>query len=123
MLLWAELLLGCESLLMDEPLSNLDAKLRVQMRTEILKLHKRLNTTTIYVTHDQTEALTMASRIVVLKDGDIMQVGTPREIYDAPNCIFVAQFIGSPAMNMLNATVEMDGLKIEHTILNYIIKI
>lgn len=76
--------------LMDEPLSNLDAKLRVQMRTEILKLHKRLNTTTIYVTHDQTEALTMASRIVVLKDGDIMQVGTPREIYDAPNCIFVA---------------------------------
>ncbi|MBA5685426.1 ATP-binding cassette domain-containing protein, partial [Photobacterium damselae subsp. damselae] len=66
--------------LMDEPLSNLDAKLRVQMRTEILKLHKRLNTTTIYVTHDQTEALTMASRIVVLKDGDIMQVGTPREI-------------------------------------------
>ncbi len=62
------------------------------MRTEILKLHKRLNTTTIYVTHDQTEALTMASRIVVLKDGDIMQVGTPREIYDAPNCIFVAQF-------------------------------
>ncbi|HGO1800436.1 TPA: ABC transporter ATP-binding protein [Staphylococcus aureus] len=98
--------------LMDEPLSNLDAKLRVQMRTEILKLHKRLNTTTIYVTHDQTEALTMASRIVVLKDGDIMQVGTPREIYDAPNCIFVAQFIGSPAMNMLNATVEMDGLKV-----------
>ncbi|HCU6939164.1 TPA: ATP-binding cassette domain-containing protein [Staphylococcus aureus] len=93
-------------------LSNLDAKLRVQMRTEILKLHKRLNTTTIYVTHDQTEALTMASRIVVLKDGDIMQVGTPREIYDAPNCIFVAQFIGSPAMNMLNATVEMDGLKV-----------
>ncbi|WP_302563985.1 ABC transporter ATP-binding protein, partial [Acinetobacter baumannii] len=70
--------------LMDEPLSNLDAKLRVQMRTEILKLHKRLNTTTIYVTHDQTEALTMASRIVVLKDGDIMQVGTPREIYYAP---------------------------------------
>ena len=64
---------------MDEPLSNLDAKLRVQMRTEILKLHKRLNTTTIYVTHDQTEALTMASRIVVLKDGDIMQVGTPRK--------------------------------------------
>ena len=62
--------------------------------------------------HDQTEALTMASRIVVLKDGDIMQVGTPREIYDAPNCIFVAQFIGSPAMNMLNATVEMDGLKV-----------
>ncbi len=79
MLLWAELLLGMRKVfLMDEPLSNLDAKLRVQMRTEILKLHKRLNTTTIYVTHDQTEALTMASRIVVLKDGDIMQVGTPQ---------------------------------------------
>ena len=70
--------------LMDEPLSNLDAKLRVQMRTEILKLHERLQTTTIYVTHDQTEALTMASRIVVLKDGDIMQIGTPREVYDSP---------------------------------------
>ena len=85
MLLWGRAIVrDAKVFLMDEPLSNLDAKLRVQMRTEILKLHKRLNTTTIYVTHDQTEALTMASRIVVLKDGDIMQVGTPREIYDAP---------------------------------------
>ena len=102
--------------LMDEPLSNLDAKLRVQMRTEILKLHKRLDTTTIYVTHDQTEALTMATRIVVLKDGDIMQVGTPREIYDTPNNVFVAQFIGSPAMNLLDATVTAEGLKIGQTL-------
>ncbi|MHD0396447.1 ABC transporter ATP-binding protein [Staphylococcus simulans] len=101
--------------LMDEPLSNLDAKLRVQMRTEILKLHKRLNTTTIYVTHDQTEALTMATRIVVLKDGDIMQVGTPREIYDTPENIFVAQFIGSPAMNTLDAKVTSEGLIIGKT--------
>lgn len=102
--------------LMDEPLSNLDAKLRVQMRTEILKLHNRLNTTTIYVTHDQTEALTMATRIVVLKDGDIMQVGSPREIYDTPANIFVAQFIGSPAMNILTTTVTEDGLKIGDTL-------
>ncbi|PPJ89023.1 sugar ABC transporter ATP-binding protein, partial [Staphylococcus aureus] len=84
----------------DEPLSNLDAKLRVQMRAEISKLHERLQTTTIYVTHDQTEALTMASRIVVLKDGDIMQVGTPKEVYDYPENIFVAEFIGSPPMNI-----------------------
>ncbi|GEP83635.1 Maltose/maltodextrin transport ATP-binding protein MalK; Multiple sugar ABC transporter,ATP-binding protein [Staphylococcus piscifermentans] len=104
--------------LMDEPLSNLDAKLRVQMRTEILKLHKRLNTTTIYVTHDQTEALTMATRIVVLKDGDIMQVGSPREIYDTPDNIFVAQFIGSPAMNVLDAEVTSDGIKIGEKIFN-----
>ncbi|MBO3061845.1 MULTISPECIES: ABC transporter ATP-binding protein [Mammaliicoccus] len=98
--------------LMDEPLSNLDAKLRVQMRTEILKLHKRLQTTTIYVTHDQTEALTMATRIVVLKDGDIMQIGTPREVYDAPENEFVAQFIGSPAMNIFDAKVNNDELVI-----------
>ncbi|WP_322214838.1 sn-glycerol-3-phosphate ABC transporter ATP-binding protein UgpC [Staphylococcus pseudintermedius] len=98
--------------LMDEPLSNLDAKLRVQMRTEILKLHHRLNTTTIYVTHDQTEALTMATRIVVLKDGHIMQIGTPREIYDTPDNIFVAQFIGSPAMNMIDVTVTAQGIQI-----------
>src|SRR5699024_4887486 len=74
--------------LMDEPLSNLDAKLRVQMRAEIMKLHERLNTTTIYVTHDQTEALTMASRIVVLNEGDIMQIGTPREVYNSPSNLF-----------------------------------
>mgnify|MGYP000896403556 CR=1 FL=1 len=94
--------------LMDEPLSNLDAKLRVQMRSEITKLHKRLNTTTIYVTHDQTEALTMASRIVVLDKGNIMQVGTPKEVYDLPENIFVAEFIGSPAMNIFDAELH-DG--------------
>lgn len=98
--------------LMDEPLSNLDAKLRVQMRAEILKLHERLDTTTIYVTHDQTEALTMASRIVVLNKGDIMQIGTPREVYNAPSNIFVAQFIGSPAMNIVQGKITDEGVKI-----------
>ena len=91
--------------LMDEPLSNLDAKLRVQMRAEIIRLHNQLNATTIYVTHDQTEAMTMASRIVVMKDGHIQQVGTPREIYDHPSNLFVASFIGSPAMNFLKGTI------------------
>lgn len=91
--------------LMDEPLSNLDAKLRTQMRAEITKLHKELKTTTIYVTHDQTEAMTMATRIVVLKDGVIQQIGTPREIYDKPNNIFVGSFIGSPAMNFMEVTL------------------
>lgn len=85
--------------LMDEPLSNLDAKLRVQMRSEIIKLHQRLQTTTIYVTHDQTEAMTMATRIVVLKDGKIQQVGTPKEVYQEPANKFIGGFIGSPAMN------------------------
>ena len=94
--------------LMDEPLSNLDAKLRVQMRAEIVKLHRRLGTTTIYVTHDQTEAMTMASRIVVMKDGVIQQVGAPKFIYDNPENIFVGGFIGSPAMNFLQGQVE-DG--------------
>ncbi|MGO4937987.1 ABC transporter ATP-binding protein [Fundicoccus sp. Sow4_H7] len=88
--------------LMDEPLSNLDAKLRVQMRAEIAKLHQRLNTTTIYVTHDQTEAMTMASRIVIMKDGFIQQIGTPAEVYDSPVNTFVAGFIGSPAANFFN---------------------
>lgn len=92
--------------LMDEPLSNLDAKLRVQMRTEISKIHDQLNTTTIYVTHDQTEAMSMASRIVVMKDGYIQQVGTPEEIYDKPANIFVANFIGSPPMNFFNGRVK-----------------
>ncbi|RCW69649.1 ABC transporter ATP-binding protein [Saliterribacillus persicus] len=92
--------------LMDEPLSNLDAKLRVQMRAEIQKLHHRLQTTTIYVTHDQTEAMTMATRLVVLKDGIIQQVGAPKEVYDKPNNIFVGGFIGSPAMNFFNGTLE-----------------
>ena len=85
--------------LMDEPLSNLDAKLRVQMRAEIQKLHQRLQTTTIYVTHDQTEAMTMASRLVVMKDGKIQQVGTPKEVYENPENVFVGSFIGSPPMN------------------------
>ena len=87
--------------LFDEPLSNLDAALRVDMRFEIAKLHQTLETTMIYVTHDQIEAMTLADRIVVLKDGLIMQVGTPRELYKRPNNLFVAQFIGSPKMNVL----------------------
>jgi len=89
--------------LMDEPLSNLDAKLRVQMRTEISKLHKRLQTTFIYVTHDQTEAMTMGTRIVVMKDGLIQQVATPHELYEKPVNMFVASFIGSPQMNLFTA--------------------
>lgn len=95
--------------LMDEPLSNLDAKLRVQMRSEILKLHQRLGTTTIYVTHDQTEAMTMATRIVVLKDGLIQQVGSPEEVYNRPDNIFVGGFIGSPAMNFFNGVLKENG--------------
>lgn len=85
--------------LMDEPLSNLDAKLRVQMRAEISKLHQRLGTTTVYVTHDQTEAMTMATRLVVMKDGIIQQIGAPKEVYDYPSNVFVGGFIGAPAMN------------------------
>lgn len=93
-------------LLMDEPLSNLDAKLRVQMRSEIVKLHNNLNTTTIYVTHDQTEAMTMATRIVIMKDGYVQQIGTPIEIFNHPVNRFVAGFIGSPAMNFFDAKYE-----------------
>ncbi len=92
--------------LMDEPLSNLDAKLRVQMRTEIGKLHKKLQTTFIYVTHDQTEAMTMGTRIVVMKDGIIQQVDSPQNLYMYPCNTFVAGFIGSPQMNFLNVTVD-----------------
>ena len=96
--------------LLDEPLSNLDAKLRVQMRTEITKLHQKLQTTFIYVTHDQTEAMTMGSRIVVMKDGFIQQVDTPQNLYDYPTNLFVAGFIGSPQMNFFNAKLEkIDG--------------
>lgn len=94
--------------LMDEPLSNLDAKLRVAMRAEIAKLHRRLETTTIYVTHDQTEAMTMADRIVIMKDGIVQQIGTPQEVYNTPNNVFVAGFIGSPAMNFFKVTLQ-DG--------------
>lgn len=92
--------------LMDEPLSNLDAKLRVQMRSEIVKIHNNIGATTIYVTHDQTEAMTMATRIVVMKDGVIQQIGTPREIYNHPSNTFVACFIGSPAMNIIQTTYD-----------------
>lgn len=91
--------------LMDEPLSNLDAKLRVSARAEISKLHKRLGTTFIYVTHDQVEAMTMGDRIAVLKDGELMQIDTPRQLYTMPNNMFVAGFIGSPSMNFFNGTL------------------
>ncbi|KPJ48914.1 MAG: hypothetical protein AMJ38_04310, partial [Dehalococcoidia bacterium DG_22] len=95
--------------LLDEPLSNLDAKLRVQTRAELSKLHQRLGTTFIYVTHDQVEAMTMATRIAVMKDGLLQQVGAPQELYDQPHNTFVAGFIGSPAMNFFQATVKGDG--------------
>ncbi|MBQ4036845.1 MAG: TOBE domain-containing protein, partial [Clostridia bacterium] len=92
--------------LLDEPLSNLDAKLRASMRTELTKLHQKLQTTFIYVTHDQTEAMTMASRIVVMKDGIIQQVDTPQNLYDSPVNLFVAGFIGTPQMNFINGKLE-----------------
>jgi multiple sugar transport system ATP-binding protein len=95
--------------LFDEPLSNLDAKLRVQMRAEIKALHQRLRTTTVYVTHDQIEAMTMADKIVVMRDGYVEQVGTPMELYDRPGNRFVASFIGSPAMNFMEGRVEAGG--------------
>ena len=95
--------------LLDEPLSNLDAKLRAQMRTEIAKLHKRLGTTFIYVTHDQTEAMTMGDRIVVMKDGFIQQVDTPQNLYDLPVNEFVAGFMGSPQMNFIDVTLTKEG--------------
>ena len=95
--------------LMDEPLSNLDAKLRVQMRSEIAGLHQRLGATIIYVTHDQTEAMTLGTRIVVMKDGVIMQVDSPKKLYDEPDNLFVAGFIGSPQMNFMDAVVEGKG--------------
>ena len=95
--------------LFDEPLSNLDAKLRVAMRTEIKELHQRLKTTTVYVTHDQIEAMTLADRIVVMHDGVVEQIGAPLELYDRPQNLFVAGFIGSPAMNFLNGTIRANG--------------
>ena len=95
--------------LMDEPLSNLDAKLRVQMRVEISKLHQRLGTTIIYVTHDQTEAMTLGTRIVVMKDGVVQQVDTPQNLYEKPQNLFVAGFMGSPQMNFLDAKVKVSG--------------
>ncbi len=95
--------------LLDEPLSNLDAQLRAQMRTEIIKLHNQLGTTFIYVTHDQTEAMTMATKIVVMKDGKIQQADSPRELYENPLNVFVAGFIGTPKMNFLDAAVTKEG--------------
>ena len=104
--------------LFDEPLSNLDAKLRVQMRTEIKELHERLKTTTVYVTHDQIEAMTMADKIVILRDGYIEQEGTPLDVYDRPSNLFVAEFIGSPSMNLLKGDVVTDGVRLaEGTVL------
>ena len=105
--------------LMDEPLSNLDAKLRVQMRSEIASLHNRLKATIIYVTHDQTEAMTLGTRIVVLKDGVIMQVDSPQKLYNEPNNLFVAGFIGSPQMNFIDAKCTIQGDKATLTFGDY----
>ena len=102
--------------LFDEPLSNLDAKLRVQMRTEIKELHQRLRTTTVYVTHDQIEAMTMADKIVVMRDGVVEQIGSPLDLYDRPANVFVAGFIGSPSMNFLSGTMAHDGFRTEEGI-------
>ena len=98
--------------LMDEPLSNLDAKLRVQMRTEVSRIQNSLGTTTVYVTHDQTEAMTLGDRVAVMRAGRLQQVGSPMELYNHPNNLFVAGFIGSPAMNFMPATVEGDTVKL-----------
>jgi multiple sugar transport system ATP-binding protein len=100
-----------KAFLMDEPLSNLDAKLRVQMRTMVSKLQQRLQTTTVYVTHDQTEAMTLGDRIVVMRGGKVQQIGSPQHLYDEPANLFVAGFIGSPAMNFLPATLEEGGFR------------
>ena len=97
--------------LMDEPLSNLDAKLRVQTRAEIARLHQRLGTTTVYVTHDQVEAMTMGTRIAVMDKGELMQVGSPQDLYDSPKKLFVAGFIGSPSMNFMNVVRDGPELK------------
>jgi multiple sugar transport system ATP-binding protein len=101
-----------KAFLMDEPLSNLDAKLRVQMRTEVAKLQSDLGTTTVYVTHDQTEAMTLGDRVAVMRSGELQQVGSPQELYDSPANLFVAGFIGSPAMNFMPATLDGDRLKL-----------
>src|SRR5215216_5731670 len=95
-----------KAFLMDEPLSNLDAKLRVQMRTEVSRIQKRLGTTTVYVTHDQTEAMTLGDRVAVMRAGEVQQVGTPQDLYERPKNIFVAGFIGSPAMNFMPVRIE-----------------
>jgi multiple sugar transport system ATP-binding protein len=98
--------------LMDEPLSNLDAKLRVQMRAEVSRIQRQFGVTTVYVTHDQTEAMTMGDRVAVLRDGDLLQVAPPQQLYDHPANIFVAAFIGSPAMNLYQGTLSFDGTEV-----------
>ncbi|MFO5197460.1 sugar ABC transporter ATP-binding protein, partial [Salmonella enterica subsp. enterica serovar Typhimurium] len=98
-----------QAFLMDEPLSNLDAKLRVQTRTQIASLQRRLGVTTVYVTHDQVEAMTMGDRVAVIKDGYLQQVDTPQNLYDHPANVFVAAFIGSPSMNLYDATLSLNG--------------
>ena len=109
--------------LMDEPLSNLDAKLRVQMRIEISKLHENLGATIIYVTHDQTEAMTLGTRIVVMKDGVVQQVDTPQNLYNAPGNLFVAGFIGSPQMNFMDAVVKVNGGNVTLTVGEQVLKV
>ncbi len=109
--------------LMDEPLSNLDAKLRVQMRTEISRLHQRLGTTIIYVTHDQTEAMTLGTRIVVMKDGVVQQVDSPKTLYDHPTNLFVAGFIGSPQMNFMDVSLYQEGGKLMMNISNDVMEV
>src|SRR5262245_11978173 len=101
-----------KAFLMDEPLSNLDAKLRVQMRTEVARLQNELGTTTVYVTHDQTEAMTLGDRVAVMRSGVLQQVDTPAELYERPTNLFVAGFIGSPAMNFMPATLDGDTAKL-----------
>ena len=109
--------------LMDEPLSNLDAKLRVQMRIEISKLHENLGATIIYVTHDQTEAMTLGTRIVVMKDGVVQQVDTPQNLYNAPGNLFVAGFIGSPQMNFMDAVCSVKGDDVTLTVGKHVLKV
>ena len=109
--------------LLDEPLSNLDAKLRAQMRTEIAKLHQKLGTTFIYVTHDQTEAMTLGTRIVVMKDGVVQQVDTPQNLYNTPCNLFVAGFIGSPQMNFMDAVVNVAGSDVTLTVGEHVLKV
>ena len=108
--------------LMDEPLSNLDAKLRVQMRIEISKLHENLGATIIYVTHDQTEAMTLGTRIVVMKDGVVQQVDTPQNLYNTPCNLFVAGFIGSPQMNFMDAVCSVKGDDVTLTVGKHVLK-
>ncbi len=103
-----------QAFLLDEPLSNLDAKLRVGMRASLAQLHQRLGVTTVYVTHDQTEAMTLGQRVAVMRDGKILQVDSPQELYERPHNLFIAAFIGSPSMNLVDATLEADAVRFGH---------